>query len=237
MRGPKSEQVDLKGTISSESSAKGRLSVATCYSLQHIQSAALFSRLSANVETQVGNLSDALKSEYQAYVTGAIFTAVSFLESTINELFWEVLENPTGFETLKSETIDVMARMWKQIVHGSSTLGKYQSALTLAGKPLFDEGTLPYQDVFLLTRVRNALTHYRPEWVEGRPQKLEESLKGRFLLSPFYDKGSPFFPHRCLGHGCAQWAVISSIGFTDDFFAGMSLKPRYDRLRSKLRTE
>jgi len=50
MQEQKKDKVNLKGTISAESSIKGRLSIATYYSLQHIQSATLFSRLSFNIE-------------------------------------------------------------------------------------------------------------------------------------------------------------------------------------------
>ncbi|WP_222125190.1 hypothetical protein [Paenibacillus xylanexedens] len=74
-----------------------------------------------------------------------------------------------------------------------SILEKYQIALTLADKNLFKKGVSPYQDVYLLIQVRNAITHYEPEWVTTEsefPEKiteqaLEKKLKHKFGLNPF----------------------------------------------------
>ena len=64
------------------------------YSVNHIQSAALFSRLSSNIEKKIdGKDSSELSDEHWAYVTGAIFFAVSFLEATINELFSDTADD------------------------------------------------------------------------------------------------------------------------------------------------
>lgn len=178
-----------------------------------------------------------MKAEHKAYVTAAILTAVSFIEATINELFWETLNSPKKVEVLEAKTKKYMANMWKQGIQKTATLEKYQFALAIARKSLFDKGVTPYQDVLLLTKMRNALIHFESEWVADSPQELEKNLKGKFDLDPFSGEGSLFFPHRCLSHGCAKWAVTSSLKFTDDFFAKMGLKPKYDHLRSRLKTE
>lgn len=228
---------NFKGIISAKSSVGGSLEVAHYCSREHIQSAFLFSRLSAKIEkNHVGTPSEELKIENKAHVIAAIFTAVSFIESIINEFFWD-LESPNKVEALEEETKKIMANMWGKGIKKTSTLEKYQFALALARKSLFDRGIAPYQDVSLLIRLRNALIHYEPEWVGDSPQKLEENLKGKFELSPFYGEGSLFIPHRCLSHGCAKWVAINSLKFTDDFFARMGLEPGYDYLRSKLITE
>ena len=69
--------------------------------------------------------------------------------------------------------------------------------------------------------------HYRREWVEIRAggaavahsethaEKFELLLKDRFAENPLAGKNLPFFPDRCLGHGCAEWAVTTSLSFTD----------------------
>jgi hypothetical protein len=52
----------------------------TCYSISHIRSAALFSRLSADVEKAFdGKYSEELDIKQNAYVTGTVLAAVSFL--------------------------------------------------------------------------------------------------------------------------------------------------------------
>ncbi len=46
--------------------------------------------------------------------------------------------------------------------------------------------------------------------------KLEQALRGRFELGPFYDRLEPFFPHACISHACLAWAVnslMSTLGY------------------------
>jgi hypothetical protein len=65
-------------------------------------------------------------------------------------------------------------------------LGKYQSALRLAGVEPFDDGRAPFQDVESLVKLRDALVHYKPEWhnVESQPHhKREARLRGKFPLN------------------------------------------------------
>lgn len=182
------KKTNFKGIISAKSSVVLSLEVAHYCSREHIQSAFLFSRLSAKIEkNHVGNPSEELEIELEAYVIAAIFTAVSFIESIINEFFWD-LESPNKVEVLEEETKKIMANIWEQGIIKTSTLEKYQFALALARKSLFDRGAAPYQDVFLLIKLRNALIHYEPEWVGDSPQRLEENLKRKFELNPFLGK-------------------------------------------------
>jgi len=204
--------------------------------------------LSHKVESAYdGKFSDELFFEHEAYVTGCIFSAFSFLEATINELFSDTAENPDGFKELDKQIRDLMAYMWKRkILPRSRTLEKYQIALILAQKKTFDKKIVPYKDVDLLRELRNALVHYEPEWIttilEPEPeaittQKLEKLLSGKFPLNPMMGENESFFPKRCLGHGCAKWAVNVSVKFVDDFFEKMGLTPPYNHIRSRLNTE
>lgn len=220
----------------------------TCYSISHIRSAALFSRLSADVEkTFDGKYSEELDIKQNAYVTGTVLAAVSFLEATINELFADVYDKiPDVVNQLEQMAIHQMSEMWKLEVPKTASfkiLQKFQIALTLARKPLFDAGKSPYQDVDCLIKLRNALVHYEPEWTINisdtekiTVQKFEKILKGKFQLNPLTGEGNSFFPDKCLGHGCAEWAVKSSIMFADEFFLRMRLKPTYDHVRSCILT-
>jgi hypothetical protein len=225
------------------------------YSVQHIQFAALFSRLSANIEKNFGGkVSSELSDEYWAYVTGAIFFAVSFLEATINELFADTADDTmvkidSNLWQLEPKAISMMANFWKIAIKGKprfSILEKYQVALILTDKPKFDTDINPYQDVSHLVNLRNALIHYKPEWIphlsgtnknEMDPHKFEKMLKVKFKENPMAGVGDPFFPDKCLGHGCAEWAVRSSINFVDDFFSRLGLTPRFNRVRDNLKTE
>jgi hypothetical protein len=138
--------------------------------------------------------------------------------------------------------------MWKGEIVGRAgypILEKFQLALALAGKDLFDRGKRPYQEVALLVRLRNALVHYVPEWVTYvspetealENQGIKESLSGKFELNPLRGPADPFFPDRCLAYGCAKWAVTSCIEFADEFFSRMGLPRPYDHIRPRLNTE
>jgi hypothetical protein len=188
-----------------------------------------------------------------AYITAAVFASVSFLEATINELFADAHDKvPTVVNQLQPETISQMSEMWKLmfpkpemrklgVPKSSKILQKFQTALTLTRKPMFDSENSHYKDIDCLIKLRNALVHYEPEWItnssdteEDTIQKMEKILKGKFQLNPLAGIGNSFFPDKCLGHGCAEWAVRSSMMFADEFFLRMGLKPTYDHVRFSL---
>lgn len=215
--------------------------VRTHFSIHHIQSAAHFARLSADTEKAYrGNCSDELFAEHRAYVTGSIFTAVSFLEATINELFADTADNPDRFiKHLDSKVVALMADIWKHEFSKKyfPILTKFEKALTLAKKEPFDPGALPYQCIWLLIKLRNALIHYEPEWNGKQASKFEKMLENKFSLNPLTGPGDAFFPKKCLSHGCAKWAVESSVKFADEFFSRMGLPSTFDHVRSRLKTD
>ena len=223
--------------------------IRTPYSLYHLQAASLFARLSGRIERDYKNeIPEEIHAEHRSYVTGSILLSVAFLEATINELFADTVDSPTRFDgRLEPNTIKLMASVWQveEFKRHARILDKFQIALKLASKPLFNEGWASYQDVPLLIRLRNALVHYEPEWIvlrtdppEVRPEHdFEKMLKGKFPLNPLAAKGSLFYPHKCLSHGCAAWAVITSEKFTSDFHTRMKIIPIYERSISTLTTK
>jgi hypothetical protein len=62
-------------------------------------------------------------------------------------------------------------------------------------------------------------------------------LGGKFIANPLTGQDNPFYPDKCLGHGCAEWAVNSSVKFNDDFFSRMGLLSSYDPVCDKLNTK
>jgi hypothetical protein len=158
-------------------------------------------------------------------VTGAVFSAVASLEVTINELFIDARHgDPHTFKGAKPEFALLLAEVWEGI-ESNSTLAKYQTALILARKPQFDRGASPYQEAASLIQLRNALVHYKPEWDTDQREhrKIEQRLKDRFALNPFAGPNAAFFPKKCLGHGCAEWAVKSGVSFINQFFDRLGL--------------
>lgn len=51
---------------------------------------------------------------------------------------------------------------------------------------------------------------------------------------PFTGKGNPFFPDRCLSHGCAVWAWNAALSFCDEFFDRVEVQPVYGSFRQLL---
>lgn len=132
-----------------------------------------------------------------------------------------------------------MANIWGKGIERSPILDKYQIALNLAHKDIFIEGGLPYQYVKDLIDLRNALIHYKPEWINSdseynKPHKFTKRFEDKFLPSPFSGPNSSFYPDKLFGFGCAKWSVEWSITFVDKFFKKMGLRPTYEHIREQL---
>lgn len=216
-------------------------------SLLHIQSAALLSRRSGQIEKEYdGNFSNELTTEYWACVTASIFTVVAFLEATINEFFADAGEKH-GENRLDSSTKALMAEEWKLISkdYNVRMMDKFDKALALAEKPKFDRGKQPAQDIALIVQLRNSLVHYYPEWMNDETEAASmsitkkdfiRSLRGKFPTNPLVSENSPLFPQKCLSYGCTQWGMQSSIAYSDEFFARLGVPAPYEHIRQCLRT-
>jgi uncharacterized protein YutE (UPF0331/DUF86 family) len=62
---------------------------------------------------------------------------------------------------------------------------KYDLAMEILGKETIDLGHAPGQQVKALINLRNALTHYEPEWQtsEDKTHRIEKQLKGSLRLT------------------------------------------------------
>lgn len=219
--------------------ASASIKMTTHFSSQHIESAAILSRKAQQMELEHrGRATQQIISEQKSYVTAAIFSAVSFLEANINELFWDSAQNKSGLKDWDYNLMQKMEAAYRsRILDRASfgTLEKYDLVLIFADKKVMDQGNAIYQNVKCLIRLRNCLIHYEPKWIDqGKAQELEKNLKGRFMLNPLVDENSLFFPHRCLSHDCAKWAVESCVSFTDTFYRKLNKTPRYETRREYL---
>jgi hypothetical protein len=167
---------------------------------------------------------------YESLVTSSIFSSCFSLEATINGCFFEWADMGEAFKSGDKKRI---SSLWSLNIPRTANYGileKYEIALALFGKGEFAKGSNPYQDAKLLVQLRNALVHYEPSWepVAQREKdddvtihKLTRSLRGKFSENPLCARSAPFWPIRCLGSGCAHWAVdTSSIAVTDTAFIG-----------------
>ena len=199
----------------------------------HMTAAIHFAELSSRLEN-AKSISPRIVANHSAYVTASIFAAVAFLEAVINEVFSDAGEQASSKKASKAEanTLKMMASMWgmEYFHRHATTLGKYQAALTLAGKKQFENGRAPYQDAALLIDLRNALTHFKPVWSETHfeserevsiDHELKKKLKGKFATNPLTGKYNPFFPDKCLSSECAWWALETSYNLAKEFYASM----------------
>ncbi|MFA5237981.1 MAG: hypothetical protein WC362_09030 [Methanoregula sp.] len=225
-----------------------------CFSVKYIQSAALFCRLGYRIEQEyatTGTLSAEQRLRHEAFALNAIFSSVAFLESTINELWSDAADNAYFFPDEKVEALfRAIGENWNNENYFDRTPLplKYQKVLEIGNLPPFPEDDPGFSGIKEIIAIRNYLMHYRREWAtiptghaagaEAGPhaESFGPLLTGRFAENPLAAKNLPFFPDRCLGHGCAEWAVATSLAFTDLFFAALGLPPSYEGIRGELKT-
>jgi hypothetical protein len=219
-----------------ESSSSGTVSISirSHFATHHIAAAGLLAEKSGDIEAHSGTVSEYRLGEHRAYVVSAIFSSVAALEANINELFLSAVDNlSAAYSDADPMVRELFAEYWP-IVERNETLSKYQTALILARRMKFDRGIPPYQPTDHLIKLRNALVHYKPEWDTAlvEHKKLEDRLHTCFPHNPFADANDAFFPKRCLGSGCAKWAVRTSIEFVGEFYSRMGIPhPQEDRWR------
>ena len=162
-----------------------------------------------------------------AFVTGAVFSAAAFLETSITDLYLELKKlSQSGQRNLRRE-LAMLPRVWPEIA-GAPVLHKYQLALSVADADQYNESRSPFHEAASLIRLRDALLDYTPDWDDkrGKHQSLEKRLFAKFPPNPFAVEHAPWFPDRCLSAGCAKWAVRAAQFFSDDFCHRMAIPAR-----------
>ncbi len=220
------------------------ISTRTYYSILHLKTADLFSNKAKEIEGKYeGEFDLVLTSELNSYVTSVILSSVAFLEANINETLSDIFEGNSHFRSeIDKDKQEQLRKLWHLGIPRTasySVLNKYETTLVLLVNKKLDKGCSPIQDILQLIKLRNALIHFEPEWKSwtesnNDKDKFFKALNGKFELNPFFSKEEPFFPQRCLGAGCAEWAVINSLKFVDEFCNLSGLKPLYGELRDKI---
>jgi hypothetical protein len=141
-----------------------------------------------------------------------------------------LIDAPIGarLASLDERCLAQMAEFWNATAAGSryiEALVKFQMALLFAGKPRLHPGTNPYQDAKLLVGIRNRLVHFRPAWHRrGEETTDERQLRGKFPPNGLMaGMGNPWFPDKCLGAGCAEWAWKSGRALADEWTERLGL--------------
>jgi hypothetical protein len=202
----------------------------TNFGVLHLLSAASLSRELGESERNhrgepFGNF---WEGEILAKATAAVLMAVAGLEAYANELF---VDHSTTFPELP---VEVMAKLW-ELYEQKPPLEKYEFAVLLKSAPPLDRGLPLYQNVAALIKLRNGLTHYKPEWSDELVDhaKISSALSGRIVASEFFP-GEALFPRSWANHSCTKWAVQSVATFIDLFERQTKVKPIMAQFQERL---
>jgi len=192
-------------------------------SSQHLMLAHDFEKAARGLEEPLRpRLSTQEKWQHRGDVTAAIMSATAYLEDLISELYVNMrnLPRPKLVKKLRASSLP----------DASKILNKYQLALSVSDGDPFDQRSSPYYDADSLFRLREALVNYLNFRPVGR-RGLHSRLDGKFPLNPYAPPDGRWFPDRCLGAGCAKWAVSTAEVFGDDFCRRMGIpaRPRINR--------
>lgn len=199
------------------------------FAVLHLAAAASFARRTAQVEAEHSQddfgpfFEDILASS-----SACVLLSVASLEAYANELFIDAERHfpnvPPG----------AMEAIWS-FAERESVTDKFQLFLKLRGVEQLEKGSSPYQDVWALVKLRNALTHFQPEWddEQGEHEKVSNALRGRFVPSSFVEGNEDLFPKRWAAHGCTAWAVQSCQDFVGEFSRHAGIADRFEKFRDR----
>jgi hypothetical protein len=177
----------------------------------------------AQVERQNDmKLLGAYYDEILHFSSACILTAVAGLESYANELF---ADRASVFPNVSADLLHYLWENYEQ----KSIIEKFQLALLVRNEPKFPMGSRPGQDIDVLLALRNALTHFKPEWHDGavKHRALSQKLRGKFKPSPLFPN-ELVFPRAWATHGCTKWAVERSVEFLRKFERRAHFASRWD---------
>lgn len=200
------------------------------FSVAHLLSSAQFCRETRIIEAaHLGKPLGDYWEELQAHAIATVLTSVAGLESYVNELF---VDHEEVFSELP---IQLTKKLW-EVYEEKSILEKYEFALLLRNGQAQDKGASPYQDVCALIKLRNALTHYKPEWSDKQVEhaKLSKELCYRATVSPFLPSYESLFPRAWMSYGTTKWAITSTTYFILDFEKRASLESKIAPFKDRL---
>lgn len=174
------------------------------------------------------------------HANAAVMLAAAALEASINELYSTAVEGgASSFSPEITANLNQLASDWlvtknnptEQVKAGqdkslSKILRKYNHVLHVCGIATLYDHTSQAQR---LIDLRNSLMHFIPESDSHliKHDELERKLKPLFPSCEFTNSTDMvWFPFKCLGAGCATWAVDTVKAFSADFCSKLSMAPR-----------
>ncbi len=214
-----------------------RVQIRQGFATQHLWTARHMARLCAEREAELLKQGVSSDVQHRSYAVTAVISAVAFLEAHINEAFADAADdNPVVRQQIANvpqNAADLMGKLWddREVKAGErlSILAKYQLALVCSGKPMMESDRNPYQHARKLISLRNALVHFKIEWQwHDVAYKLEKELKPAGFQENQLHIGAPWYPNKCLGAGCAQWACDTAHSFVSAWRNQMDIVRAHD---------
>ncbi len=193
--------------------------------------AASMTRLAQEIEIK-GKDSTAIEQlQHKAFVSGSIMQSVAALESEA----WSLLFHGPGYhlgsnglDRESKETLNIVAEAFEK---GPPLLTKLDLILQLTRRKKLNLGIQPMQDLDLVISLRNEITHFKSLWTnELDRKKLFKTLEDKDSTPPTYSSEGKqnFFPHVCLTHRRAKWALDTVVSFIDYYYKELEIKSPLD---------
>jgi hypothetical protein len=114
-----------------------------------------------------------------SHVTISVISAAASLEAAINELYGDAADVATDhphhkaslYASLDRSVAEDLAFVWEIADRQAEPLQRYQLALTTGHLAHLDPGRQPFQECALIVKLRNYVTHSRPDLIR-RSQRI-----------------------------------------------------------------
>jgi hypothetical protein len=193
--------------------------------------AASMTRLAKEIEIKGKDSTETEKLQHKAFVSGSIMQSVAALESEA----WSLLFHgpghhlgSNGLDRESKETLNIVAEAFEK---GPPLLTKLDLILQLTRRKKLNLGIQPMQDLDLVISLRNEITHFKSLWTnELDRKKLFKTLEEKDSTPPTYSPEGKqnFFPHICLTHRRAKWALDTVVSFIDYYYKELEIKSPLD---------
>lgn len=224
-------------------------SVKYYYSNIHREAAELFSKLAKDQEDKHREIEAKRGKEimptkiytlHKIYVVNSILSSTAFLEASINEFYQEIYDgNDTYIKKLKPIHVDRLNYHWETTElrnQSAYILDKYQSALEFCEKEIFDKGRRHYSNAKRSIRLRNELTHFKPEFNNAnKPHKILTRFNAKLFRNPLFGTSDDIYTlNKILSHKTATWITKAYEDFVDAFFEKFEIRPNYKRIKTTI---
>jgi hypothetical protein len=176
-----------------------------------------------NKRSELGGWFDSLIHD----VSVVIILSSAALEAHVNELLTDIIDaDQPGITSQRKELLKLLRDDFK-----NSMEDKYIQLALYYDKSV-DKGCIAWQDMKLLSQLRNALVHFRPAWDDDKIHRGEmvQTAKKRFAVSRFYDPNA-MFPYVCFTYDCARWSVKTAQVFTSYYCSILGMQDRFGEPR------